>query len=80
MVCCVRFSPDGKILATGCNRNTTLYDTKTGAKITVLSDDSPSGVKQDNYIRSASFSPDGKLLATGSEDRVVRVSVVENSS
>jgi hypothetical protein len=33
VVCCVRFSPDGKVLATGCNRNTTLYDTKTGARI-----------------------------------------------
>ncbi|GAA5887470.1 hypothetical protein JCM16303_003427 [Sporobolomyces ruberrimus] len=72
VVCCVRFSPDGKILATGCNRNTTLYDTKTGAKISVLFDES-SGVNNDNYIRSASFSPDGKYLATGSEDRVVRI-------
>lgn len=34
VVCCVQFSQDGKTLATGCNRNTTLYDTKTGAKIT----------------------------------------------
>ena len=34
VVCCVQFSQDGKVLATGCNRNTTLYDTKTGAKIT----------------------------------------------
>ncbi|KAK4053240.1 general transcription repressor [Microbotryomycetes sp. JL221] len=66
------FSPDGKTLATGCNRNTTLYDTKTGAKITTLIDET-SGLKQDNYIRSASFSPDGKLLATGSEDRVIRI-------
>ncbi|KAL8279445.1 hypothetical protein RQP46_008257 [Phenoliferia psychrophenolica] len=72
VVCCVKFSPDGKILATGCNRNTTLYDTKTGAKISVLFDDS-AGTKADNYIRSASFSPDGKLLATGSEDRAVRI-------
>ncbi|GAA5829686.1 hypothetical protein JCM3766R1_001264 [Sporobolomyces carnicolor] len=72
VVCCVRFSPDGKILATGCNRNTTLYDTKTGAKISVLFDES-SGANNDNYIRSASFSPDGKYLATGSEDRVVRI-------
>ncbi|BGP16182.1 hypothetical protein JCM10213_001398 [Rhodosporidiobolus nylandii] len=72
VVCCVRFSPDGKILATGCNRNTTLYDTKTGAKIGVLSDET-SGQKADNYIRSVSFSPDGKFLATGSEDRIVRI-------
>ncbi|GAA6000752.1 hypothetical protein JCM5350_003650, partial [Sporobolomyces pararoseus] len=72
VVCCVRFSPDGKVLATGCNRNTTLYDTKTGAKIGVLFDES-SGQHNDNYIRSASFSPDGKYLATGSEDRVVRI-------
>ncbi|GAA5914771.1 uncharacterized protein JCM6883_001086 [Sporobolomyces salmoneus] len=72
VVCCVRFSPDGKVLATGCNRNTTLYDTKTGAKISVLSDES-SGANNDNYIRSASFSPDGKYLATGSEDRIVRI-------
>ncbi|KAK4048016.1 general transcription repressor [Microbotryomycetes sp. JL201] len=72
VVCCVRFSPDGKTLATGCNRNTTLYDTKTGAKISTLVDET-SGSKQDNYIRSASFSPDGKLLATGSEDRIIRI-------
>ncbi|KAM0787857.1 hypothetical protein ACM66B_003910 [Microbotryomycetes sp. NB124-2] len=72
VVCCVRFSPDGKTLATGCNRFTTLYDTKTGAKITTLVDESP-GVRQDNYIRSACFSPDGKLLATGSEDRIIRI-------
>ncbi|TNY19963.1 WD40-repeat-containing domain protein [Rhodotorula diobovata] len=72
VVCCVRFSPDGKVLATGCNRNTTLYDTKTGAKIAVLFDES-AGAKTDNYIRSASFSPDGKFLATGSEDRIVRI-------
>ena len=32
MVCCVRFSADGKFLATGCNRTAQIYDTKTGAK------------------------------------------------
>ncbi|GEM07220.1 glucose repression regulatory protein TUP1 [Rhodotorula toruloides] len=72
VVCCVRFSPDGKILATGSNRNTTLYDTKTGARIAQLCDES-ANQKADNYIRSVSFSPDGKLMATGSEDRIVRV-------
>lgn len=32
VVCCVRFSADGKFLATGCNRTAQIYDTKTGLK------------------------------------------------
>lgn len=32
VVCCVRFSSDGKYLATGCNRTAQIYDTKTGQK------------------------------------------------
>ena len=32
VVCSVKFSPDGKYLATGCNRTAQIYDTKTGAK------------------------------------------------
>ena len=32
-MCCVRFSADGKYLATGCNRTAQIYDTKTGQKI-----------------------------------------------
>jgi glucose repression regulatory protein TUP1 len=32
VVCCVRFSSDGKFLATGCNRTAQIYDTKTGVK------------------------------------------------
>ena len=32
VVCCVRFSADGKYLATGCNRTAQIYDTKTGHK------------------------------------------------
>ena len=32
VVCCVRFSADGKYLATGCNQTAQIYDTKTGAK------------------------------------------------
>jgi WD40 repeat protein len=32
VVCCVRFSADGKFLATGCNRTAQIYDTKTGTK------------------------------------------------
>lgn len=32
VVCCVRFSADGKYLATGCNRTAQIYDAKTGQK------------------------------------------------
>lgn len=72
VVCCVRFSPDGKYLATGCNRSAQIYDTKTGAKVCILMDAAAAN-KGDLYIRSVCFSPDGKYLATGAEDRQVRV-------
>lgn len=73
VVCCVKFSQDGKWLATGCNRTAQIYDTKTGAKTCVLLDESATRTG-DLYIRSICFSPDGKFLATGAEDRQIRVS------
>lgn len=72
VVCCVRFSPDGKFLATGCNRAANIYDSKTGAKTCMLQDTS-SESEGDLYIRSVCFSPDGKYLATGAEDRQIRI-------
>ncbi|KAF9237359.1 WD40-repeat-containing domain protein [Melanogaster broomeanus] len=72
VVCCVRFSADGKFLATGCNRTAQIYDTKTGAKTCVLADES-AGKAGDLYIRSVCFSPDGKYLATGAEDKQIRI-------
>ena len=39
VVCCVRFSDDGKFLATGCNRTTQVYNVATGDLICSLSDD-----------------------------------------
>ncbi|KAF5310544.1 hypothetical protein D9619_008204 [Psilocybe cf. subviscida] len=72
VVCCVRFSADGKFLATGCNRTAQIYDTKTGLKTCVLADDS-AGKSGDLYIRSVCFSPDGKFLATGAEDKQIRI-------
>ncbi|KAH7912373.1 WD40-repeat-containing domain protein [Hygrophoropsis aurantiaca] len=72
VVCCVRFSADGKFLATGCNRTAQIYDTKTGAKTCVLADDN-AGKAGDLYIRSVCFSPDGKFLATGAEDKQIRI-------
>lgn len=72
VVCCVRFSFDGKYIATGCNRSAQIFDVQTGQLICRLQDDS---VDRDGdlYIRSVCFSPDGKYLATGAEDKQIRV-------
>ncbi|KAG7089212.1 hypothetical protein E1B28_010914 [Marasmius oreades] len=70
VVCCVRFSPGGKYLATGCNRTVQIYNVRTGVKTWVLADGAVVG---DLYIRSVCFSPDGKYLATGAEDKQIRI-------
>jgi WD40 repeat protein len=72
VVCCVRFSHDGKYVATGCNRSAQIFDVQTGVRVSYLQDDS---VDKDGdlYIRSVCFSPDGRYLATGAEDKVIRV-------
>jgi glucose repression regulatory protein TUP1 len=72
VVCCVRFSHDGKYVATGCNRSAQIFDVVTGQKVCVLQDESVDAVG-DLYIRSVCFSPDGKYLATGAEDKLIRV-------
>ena len=72
VVCCVRFSHDGKFVATGCNRSAQIYDVVSGNKVCVLQDDSVDSVG-DLYIRSVCFSPDGRYLATGAEDKLIRV-------
>ncbi|RHZ78296.1 hypothetical protein Glove_166g197 [Diversispora epigaea] len=72
VVCCVKFSSDGKYLATGCNRSAQIYDVTTGQKLAVL-DDNNVDKTGDLYIRSVCFSPDGKYLATGAEDKQIRI-------
>lgn len=73
VVCCVKFSNDGRYMAAGCNRITYIYDVATGRQLCALQDDS---VQRDGdlYIRSVCFSPDGMYLATGAEDKQIRVS------
>ena len=72
VVCCVRFSQDGRYVATGCNRSAQIFDVQSGKQVSYLQDDS---VDKDGdlYIRSVCFSPDGKYLATGAEDKQIRV-------
>lgn len=77
VVCCVRFSADGKYVATGCNRSAQIFDAHDGRKICELQDNAVADKEGDLYIRSVCFSPDGKLLATGAEDRRIRVWDIE---
>lgn len=78
VVCCVRFSHDGKYVATGCNRSAQIFDVQTGEKVCVLEDHNASDMSADLYIRSVCFSPDGRYLATGAEDKLIRVSTSLN--
>ncbi|KFH43112.1 Transcriptional repressor rco-like protein [Hapsidospora chrysogenum ATCC 11550] len=80
VVCCVRFSQDGKYVATGCNKSAQIFDVASGEKICVLEDHNasdPTG-STDLYIRSVCFSPDGRYLATGAEDKIIRVWDIQN--
>ncbi|KAF1983443.1 WD40 repeat-like protein [Aulographum hederae CBS 113979] len=77
VVCCVRFSMDGRYVATGCNRSAQIYDVENGGLVAHLQDGSLSD-DGDLYIRSVCFSPDGKFLATGAEDKVIRVWDIAN--
>ncbi|KAI8386923.1 WD40-repeat-containing domain protein [Blakeslea trispora] len=72
VVCCVKFSLDGRLFAAGCKQATYIYDSATSTRIAVLQDENV-GKDNDLYIRSISFSPDGNFLATGAEDRCIRI-------
>ncbi|KAJ1833518.1 general transcription repressor [Coemansia sp. RSA 2711] len=72
VVCCVKFSNDGKFLATGCNRVTQIWNVATGANECVLEDEAAMRAT-DLYIRAVCFSPDGKYLVTGAEDKQIRI-------
>lgn len=72
VVWCVKFSHDGKYLATGCNRSAFIYDVALGEKISVLQDENID-LAGDLYIRDVCFSPDSKYLVTCGEDRLIKV-------
>ena len=71
VVCCVRFSNSGKLLALSGNRMCSLFDAVSGARLLTLLHDN--GDQNDLYVRSLSFSPNDEFFATGSEDNLIRV-------
>ncbi|VUC37224.1 unnamed protein product [Clonostachys rosea] len=79
VVCCVRFSRDGKYIATGCNKTAQIHDVTTGNTVCVFNHGAADD-DQDMYVRGVSFSPDGKSLATSCEDRLVRVWDIETQT
>lgn len=68
----VRFSPDGKMLATGGgdlsrSGDVILFDVATGKPATTWKD------RHADTVLCLDFSPDGKLLASGGADKIARV-------
>lgn len=76
VVCCVKFSSDGKWMSTGCNKSAQIYDVETGEKVHTFSEDIAKD--GDLYIRSVCFSPDNKFLAAGAEDKTVKLWDIES--
>jgi general transcriptional corepressor TUP1 len=81
VVCCVKFSANGKYLATGCKQSAQLYDVESGQKVQTFIEADPNNPHQgDPYIRSVCFSPDNMTLATGAEDRTIKLWDVQSGT
>src|SRR5947209_7011815 len=66
-VYCIKYSPDGKKLATGSwDKSAIIWDIDGNQNPTVLAGHT-------DWVSTVAFSPDGRMLATGSHDSVVKI-------
>uniref|UniRef100_A0A7S1HJV2 Transcriptional repressor Tup1 N-terminal domain-containing protein n=4 Tax=Hemiselmis andersenii TaxID=464988 RepID=A0A7S1HJV2_HEMAN len=81
VVCCVRFSNNGRYVATGCHNAAVLYDAETGERLALFANqgvvESQAALEQlelgDSYVRSVCFSPDSRFLVAGAEDKTIKI-------
>ncbi|TMW61535.1 hypothetical protein Poli38472_012726 [Pythium oligandrum] len=80
VVCCVRFSPDGTMMASGCHKTAQVFDVKSGDRKFIVSrpgsagnNSSPANENDDAYVRAVCFSPDCTKLVAGMPQNTIRV-------
>ncbi|CAI5710596.1 unnamed protein product [Hyaloperonospora brassicae] len=86
VVCCVRFSSDGTMMASGCHKTAQVFDVKTGDRkflvsrpagsngLTPTSQANASANEADDaYVRAVCFSPDCTKLVAGMPQNTIRV-------
>ncbi|TDH67918.1 hypothetical protein CCR75_004345 [Bremia lactucae] len=85
VVCCVRFSSDGTMMASGCHKTAQVFDVKTGDRKFLVSRPAGSGhtptsqtntaanEPDDAYVRAVCFSPDCTKLVAGMPQNTIRI-------
>ncbi|KAI9911028.1 hypothetical protein PsorP6_011028 [Peronosclerospora sorghi] len=86
VVCCVRFSSDGTMMASGCHKTAQVFDVKSGDRKFLVSrpagssgqtptsqGNAPANEADDAYVRAVCFSPDCSKLVAGMPQNTIRV-------